>query len=660
LLQGISKTVAYLDDVLVQGSDYAECLANVEKVLGRFNSHNVRIQPAKCKWFESSVEYLGHVISKHGRSQSPSLTQAICNAPSPSNLKELRSFLGLINFYSSFLPSASTILKPLRQLTEKSAKFSWSSACENAFQVAKQLLLKSNLLIHYDPTKDIVVHTDASPVGVSCVLNHKISNDDGSVSERPVLFASCSLTPTQQKYSQLDREALAVIFAVTKLKKYLWGRHFTLVTDNQPIRHIFAPGKAIPVLASHRLQHWAAILSGFNYTLEHRKSNFLSVADALSRLPINVNLFEIFYETIPDDLPVNLEAVVEATRADPLLSRIADYTLNGWPNHLNDPSLAAYFKLRFSFSLERNVLLFSNRVVVPQALQKKVLELLHLGHPGVVRTKLLARSLVWWLSLNSDIETMCQSCHPCTLVNFKSVDSRTYPWPAVKAPFERVHVDLFVFKSVTFFLYVDAFSKWMYVAPMPKTDAQSVISELQKIFAFWGLPRKMVSDNGPPFSSQEYKHFCTRLDIILAYSPVSHPESNAQVERSVQIVKKSLKKLCASKPHLSVHQWPKALANFLFAYLNTPTTTNGKSPNQMLLSYLPRTLMTIIHPRLNSSSISPVLPFKEGDHVFLRIGLSPVMKGIVVRALSATRYLCSVEGVYKKCHLNQLSYAPPA
>jgi len=184
LSSGHSQNWAYLDDVLVQGSDYAECLANVEKVLGRFNSHNVRNQPAKCKWFESSVEYLGHVISKHGRSQSPSLTQAICNAPRPSNLKELRSFLGLINFYS-FLPSASTILKPLRQLTEKSAKFSWSSMCENAFQVAKQLLLKFNLLIHYDPTKDIVVLTDASPAGVSCVLNHKFINDDGSVSERP-------------------------------------------------------------------------------------------------------------------------------------------------------------------------------------------------------------------------------------------------------------------------------------------------------------------------------------------------------------------------------------------------------------------------------------------------------------------------------------------
>jgi len=277
------------------------------------------------------------------------------------------------------------------------------------------------------------VHTDASPVGVSCVLNHKIIDDDGSISERPVLFASCSLTPTQQKYSQLYREALAVIFAVTKLKKYSWGRHFTLAKDNQPIRHIFAPGKGITVLASHSLQHWAAILSGFNYTLEHRKSNFLSVADALCRLPMNVHLLEIFHETIPDDLPVDMEAVVEATRADPLLSK---NTLNGWPNHLNDPSLTAYFKVRFSCSLEKKCSVICKPSCGSASLtKKKVLQLLHLGHPGSVCTKLLARSLVWWLSLNTDIETMCQSCHTCTLVNFKPVDSRTYPWPAVKAPF---------------------------------------------------------------------------------------------------------------------------------------------------------------------------------------------------------------------------------
>ena len=210
LLQGIPKAVAYLDDILIQGADFEECLENVTSVLSKLHDHNVQIQPSKCVWFQNSVEYLGHVISSKGRAPSPSSTQAIVDAPVPTNVKELRSFLGSIKFYSAFLPAASTLLKPLRILTEKSKEFLWTDACQNAFVAAKQLLLKSNLLIHYDPTKEIVVHTDASPVGVACVLNHRVSLPDGSVAGKPVLFASCSLTPVQQRYSQLDREAFAI------------------------------------------------------------------------------------------------------------------------------------------------------------------------------------------------------------------------------------------------------------------------------------------------------------------------------------------------------------------------------------------------------------------------------------------------------------------
>ena len=377
---------------------------------------------------------------------------------------------------------------------------------------------------------------------------------------------------------------MAIIFAVTKLRKFLWERAFTLVTDNQPIRRIFAHDKSIPILASHRLQHWAAILSGFDYRLEHRKSNFLSVADALSRLPANyVHVVESNCDVLPDDLPINVQTLKDATLKDPVSNKILDFTVNGWPNHLNEPVLASYFKLRFSFSVEKGVLLFSNRVVIPQALQAQVLKLLHVGHPGVVRMKLLARSTVWWISLNSDIETYCQDCLPCARVNFKKVDSETYPWPATKFPFERVHVDFYQFKSVNFFIYVDAYSKWFYVTPMSRCNADAVVAELLKIFAFWGLPQKLVSDNGPPFTSNAYKSFCTRFDIELMYSPAYHPQSNAQAERSVQICKKALAKLCSSTSELSPVQFQDAISKFLFAYLNTPSTTTNKTPNQLLL-----------------------------------------------------------------------------
>jgi len=197
--------------------------------------------------------------------------------------------------------------------------------------------------------------------------------------------------------------------------------------------------------------------------------------------------------------------------------------------------------------------------------------------------KSLARSCVWLSTLNSDIEIFVQSCSPCARVNFKKLDNQTYPWPAAKGPFERVHIDFYQFQSVNFLLYVDAYSKWFYVVPMLRSTAEAVISVLLSIFAFWGLPKKLVSDNGPPFSSKAYKQFCTNYDIELCYSPVSHPECNAQAERSVQICKKALLKLCSANPDSSATQWQDLISRFLLCYLNTPTTTHNKTPNQLLI-----------------------------------------------------------------------------
>jgi len=143
--------------------------------------------------------------------------------------------------------------------------------------------------------------------------------------------------------------------------------------------------------------------------------------------------------------------------------------------------------------------------------------------------KLLARSWVWWPSINVDIENFVENCSPCAKVTFVQTDRCTYhPWPQPKYPFQRGHVDFFSFKSVTFFLFVDAYSKWFFVAPMFRTDSESVTSLLLQIFAFWDLPQKIVSNNGPPFNSNSYKQSCTFYDIALAYSPPCHPQSNSQ------------------------------------------------------------------------------------------------------------------------------------
>ena len=177
------------------------------------------------------------------------------------------------------------------------------------------------------------------------------------------------------------------------------------------------------------------------------------------------------------------------------------------------------------------------------SLQAKVLKILHLAHPGIVRTKALARNKIWWPDLSKDIEVFCKDCPACIAVNVSPSKSLTVPWPRPKFPFERIHIDFFHFKSQIFLIVCDAFSKWIHIEPIPNSTAETVITELGKMFAIWGYPAKLVADNGPPFQSVAYKDFCTRCNIICCIISAYSPESNGFGEKSVDTAKKAMKKL---------------------------------------------------------------------------------------------------------------------
>ncbi|CAH2104645.1 unnamed protein product [Euphydryas editha] len=620
LLSDIPNTVCYIDDILIKGNNFSDCYETTVKVLKKLNEHNIRINYEKCKWFAKSVEYLGHLISKEGRKPSPSLVEAIVNAKCPQNVKELRSYLGMLNFYHNFIGNLSTLVKPLRRLTEHTVKWNWTPECQSAFTISKQKLISSDILVHYNPSLPLVVYTDASPVGLGAVLCH-VLNINGKSVEKPIAYASCSLTKVQCNYSQLDREALGVIYAVTKFHKYLWGRHFTLITDNAPIKHILHPSKGIPTLAAQRLQHWALILESYDYNIEHRKSEFLQPADTLSRLPINNIVLDINSNVSTNELPINMFDIAQHTLYDSVLAKVTKFTKEGWPHYCKDPAISPYFKIRNYVSINENCLMFGSRLIVPQKCQQQVLNLLHEGHPGIVRSKMLARSLFWWPSMSLDIETKCQSCESCSVVNFKPSQEKR-PWPKTSMPFERVHIDFFEFKKHHFLIYCDTYSKWLDIKHMKSCNADNVIEELCGIFSYVGLPVEIVSDNGPPFDSYRFINFCTKFNIKITKSPAYHPESNGFAERNVQIAKKALSKLVLDKNkcdslNLKIH-------TFLLNYRNTPTTTTEKCPNSLLFLYQHRTLLSMLNPNFNPKSVKKY-PF---SHMFFE-SLNTCMQNLI-------------------------------
>lgn len=292
-------------------------MTKVESVLPRFQQHNVRltINLKKCVWFTDTIEFLGNVISAEGRRPSPRLIFAIVNAPAPQNAKEVRSYLGLLNFYSAYIPHFSILVKPMRILTENNVPFQWTNAAQTAFESSKSALVSSPVLIHFDPSKELILCSDASPVGAGVVLASRIK-EKGRYVEKTIAFALATFNHTQRSYSQLDREGLALVFGVQHFHKYLWGRRFQVVTDNSPLKCILSPQKGSPQLATHRRQHWASMLEAYNFSLVHRRSALLLHVDALSRLPdpsvtVPASLVN-FVNDSPSDLP-NLPVTAKVT-----------------------------------------------------------------------------------------------------------------------------------------------------------------------------------------------------------------------------------------------------------------------------------------------------------------------------------------------------------
>ena len=225
--------------------------------------------------------------------------QAVKEAPSPTNITQLKAYLGLLSYYSRFLPNLSKVLFPLYRLLKKNTPWRWSDMEEKTFQQSKELLTSAELLVHFDPSKKLVLSCDASDYGIGAVLAHQY--EDGQ--EKPIGFVSRTLTEAERRYSQLEKEGLSCMFGIKKFHSYLLGHPFTLYTDNLPLKSLFSEKRAIPVQAAGRIQ---MTLSNYQYEIVFRPTHKHSNADAFSRLPSSSTTEE---ESTPTELVLLLEAI---------------------------------------------------------------------------------------------------------------------------------------------------------------------------------------------------------------------------------------------------------------------------------------------------------------------------------------------------------------
>ncbi|XP_065083396.1 uncharacterized protein K02A2.6-like [Ochlerotatus camptorhynchus] len=675
MLVGLKGVSGYLDDIVVGGTDEEDHKKNLRAVLQRIQEFGFTIRSEKCSFGESQIRYLGHLLDRHGLRPDPAKIEVIQKLPAPKDVSGVRSFLGAINYYGKFVPNMRTLRFPLDELLKGNGEFRWTTECQRAFDRFKELLGSNLLLTHYDPRREIIVSADASSIGVGATISHRFP--DGSV--KVVQHAARALTKAEMGYSQPDREGLAVVFAVTKFHKMIFGRQFRLQTDHAPLIRIFGSRKGIPVYTANRLQRWALTLLLYDFSIEYIPTEKFGNADILSRLINNHAKPEEDYviasvileedvrfiaDEVISGLPLSFKIVEQDTQADQQLRKVYRYLQEGWPevSTIEDPEIRRFHGHKDSLCSVWKCIMFGERLVIPEKHRLRCMRQLHQGHPGIQRMKSIARSYVYWPSIDDEIVGFVKACKHCASVAKSPPHSPPVPWPKPSGPWKRVHVDYAgPIDGVYYLLAIDAHSKWPEVVPTQRITSTATISILRNIFARLGMPETLVSDNGTQFTSSEFQKFCSDSGIDNVTTAPFHPQSNGQAERFVDTFKRALKKIQEGKNCVG-----EALDIFLLTYRTTPNrqVEDGKSPSEAMFGRRIRTSLDLLRPPPARPPIEPNpddevrRSFSAHDPVYAKVYSNNKWRwapGVVCGKIGKVMYTVWVEDRRMvRAHVNQL------
>ena len=455
--------------------------------------------------------------------------------------------------------------------------------------------MSSNLLVHFDPEKELVLAFDASPYGIGAVLGHR--EQDGS--EKPIRFVSQTLTQAEKNYSQMEREGLACIFGIKKFHSYLFVRPFRLYTDNLALKTLFNEKQPIPQHASGRIQRWALTLASYEYQIAFRPTHKHCNADAFSRIPLQttdkgerVPTELVLLMEAMEDLPITAEIIRNWTKNDSVLSRVYKYTQHGWPTEIMS-ELKPFHQRKNELSTLKGCLLSGSRVVIPPQGRRQILSELHQGHPGISRMKRLARMYTWWPGMEESIEMMVKECSMCLKHQNEAPATPLQPWKWPVPPWTRIHIDYAgLFMNSMFLVIVDAHSKWVEIFKTNSATSKKTIQCLRNTFARFGIPQTIISDNGTSFTSQEFQDFTSSNGITHVTTAPYNPQSNGLAERMVQTFKSGMRKLTEGTVETK-------LARFLLNYRTTPHSTTGMTPAELMFGRQLTTRFDLLHPELN-------------------------------------------------------------
>ena len=487
-LSGIEGVKCRMDDILIIGRDQAEHDKRLKQVLDRLVERKLTLNLEKCLFSQSRLQYLGQIIDSDGIRKDPSKVKAITDMAEPQNIADLRRFLGLVNRLMKFCPNLAEKTKPLRDFLKKERAWVWGTAQQEAFQQLKADMASDQVLALYDPEKETMVSSDASSFGLGAVLVQKQPSGE----MRPVAYANRSMTETERRYAQIEKEALAITWALEHWAEFLIGMRFKVETDHKPLIPLFST-KLIDELPV-RIQRFRMRLMRFDFAIAHVPGKLLYTADSLSRSPQEGKAQEPkSWNDLHDEVECYVNAVLvtlpasdqrlDELKNDDTLKTVMQYVQNGWPEEqrrVHGP-IAKYWSERGNISLHDGLLLRGRRIIIPPRLRADVLRRLHDGHQGITKTHANAASSVWWPGISQDITRVVRNCAMCEKYRRERIEPmKGTEFP--ERPWSRVGVDFFQHKDKHYLLAVDYCSRDIEISQVSKNvNSAQTILQLKRI-----------------------------------------------------------------------------------------------------------------------------------------------------------------------------------
>lgn len=568
----------YIDDLLIITKGSLENHLNkLRNVLTRLRAAGLKINATKSFFARSELEYLGYWISREGISPVPKKIAAIQALKPPSNKKELRRFLGLINYYRDMWARRSETLAPLTALSSQTVPWTWTNEHQKAFDAMKSIIGKTTLLTYPDFTLPFDIHTDASHIQIGAVI---------SQNNRPIAFYTRKLNPAQTRYTTTERELLAIVETLKEFRNILLGHQIRVYTDHKNLTY--------QNFNTERVMRWRLIIEEFGPELIYLQGKKNIVADALSRIDTNDQMNKnddeqfdslVTHELPQDTFPLTYKLISEHQNLDePLLQKIRDKT----------PHYA--INIYRGGGKTRELITFKGKIVIPQSIQRRCVEWYHVNlcHPGETRTEQTIRQHFYWPNLRKEVEATCRKCPTCQLTKKKTIKyGHLPPKEAEIEPWEVLCVDTIgpykikIHNSKNHYelsclTMIDPATGWFEMVRIPDRTAISVAQKAEITwFTRYPWPQKIIYDRGTEFL-REF-HIMVRDDYGIALSPITvrNPQANAIIERIHQTIGNILRTF--ELQHASeTEEIDGILAATMFAIRATYHTTLKATPAQLI------------------------------------------------------------------------------